>query len=284
MIFITHLISPHIHYTTTNALNIRIIYTYKDTDSAHSDDELTCFSYGIKYIRKDRTTQVHVFKTSADSCMLSDIANNRRKRSLNVVISIAEDIIRQVYHYPEEIAKIDISIRTDMDIDGFYCPDGWYVKNRPNTAIFMLVHVRRFSGIRRRMNQKIPYVNYINRPAFSFREGAGLIIYLSNLSRIGWINSSGFNPSAKRRLGISPLFRLARIEHSVHAAMILPAYIFAATARWEEAQQLFPQRGQSTAFAPVSDILTLETKGMATIINSPGLSLLSAGLSWKRYD
>lgn len=114
-------------------LAVAHIEVYAGFEPAHSEDELPCFSYGIKYVRKDETIRVHVFKTSADGCLASDMANNRRKSSLNVVIAIAEDIIRQVYHCPEDVAKIDISIRTDMDIDGFYCPDGWYVKNRPNS-------------------------------------------------------------------------------------------------------------------------------------------------------
>jgi hypothetical protein len=110
------------------------IEVFAGFEPMHPDDDLPGFSYGIKYIQEDGSTRVHVFNSSGDGCLASDFANDRRKRSLNVVTAIAEDILHQVHHDPEDASKVDISIRTDMGIEGFYCPDGWSVKNGPGST------------------------------------------------------------------------------------------------------------------------------------------------------
>ncbi|RRJ54765.1 hypothetical protein EHV15_34805 [Paenibacillus oralis] len=64
----------------------------------------------------------------------SDMANDRRKRSLNVVTAIAEDVIHIVHPAPEDAVKLEMSIRTDIGIEGIYCPNGWFVKNGPDSS------------------------------------------------------------------------------------------------------------------------------------------------------
>ena len=120
---------PELVKDTAKAMRIEVFAGF---EPMHPDDELPGFSYGLKCIFDDGTTKVHVFESSGDGCLASDIANDRRKRTLNVVTAIAEDILHQVYHDPGEASKVDISIRTDMRIEGFYCPDGWFVKNGPD--------------------------------------------------------------------------------------------------------------------------------------------------------
>ena len=121
---------PELFNDTAKAKRIEVFAGF---EPMHPDDELPGFSYGIKYIHEDETTRVHVFSSSGEGGLSSDSANDRRKRSLNVVTAIAEDILHQVYRQPEDAANVDISIRTDIGIEGFYCPEGWMLKNGPDS-------------------------------------------------------------------------------------------------------------------------------------------------------
>ncbi|WP_240416517.1 hypothetical protein [Paenibacillus periandrae] len=100
----------------------------KDTSEAMSIEVFAGFE-PLHHIHKDGTERVHIFESGGDGCLLSDHANDRRRRSLNVVIAIAEDILHHVYHDSEEADKLDVSIRNEMSILGFYCPNGWTVKD-----------------------------------------------------------------------------------------------------------------------------------------------------------
>lgn len=123
---LTSFLYPELAEDTRKAERIEVFAGF---EPMHPDDELPGISYGIKYIFADGTDRVHIFESSGDGCFESDRANDRRKRILNVVTAIAEDLLYKVHDDLKEAAKVDITIRTDIGIHGFYCPDGWSVKN-----------------------------------------------------------------------------------------------------------------------------------------------------------
>lgn len=123
---IKYLFYPQLIHDTSKAKTMEIFAGFEPLDS---DDELPRFSYGIKFTFDSDPDTLHVFDSSSDGCIMSGIANIRRARSLNLIVSIAEDILQKVFDHRISESEIKVSIRTDIPIYGFHCPDGWYVNN-----------------------------------------------------------------------------------------------------------------------------------------------------------
>jgi len=71
-----------------DTINAKRNEVFAGFEPLHPEDELPRFCYGIKYIQEDGTNRIHVFNSSGDGCFFSDTSNDRRKRSLNVVIAM----------------------------------------------------------------------------------------------------------------------------------------------------------------------------------------------------
>lgn len=103
--------------------NSRKVEVFAGFEPMHPDDELPGFSYGVKLYLNDGTEKNHIFDSSGDGCLMSYVANDSRKRTLNSVISMIDMTIHRIFPKILEDKKLECVIRCDMEIIGFTCPD-----------------------------------------------------------------------------------------------------------------------------------------------------------------
>lgn len=95
--------------------------------------EIPGVSYGVKLLLETGEERIHILKSSGDGCLMSDSSNERRRRTLNVVIAVVSDILHAIDPHGKNFSSLDISIRTDIEIFGFTVPSGWKVQQPPAT-------------------------------------------------------------------------------------------------------------------------------------------------------
>ncbi|MCW3793831.1 hypothetical protein OM416_19755 [Paenibacillus sp. LS1] len=93
--------------------------------------EIPGVSYGVKLLLETGEERIHILKSSGDGCLMSDMSNERRKRTLNVAIAVVSDILHAIDPHGKSFSSLDISIRTDIEIFGFTVPSGWKVQQPP---------------------------------------------------------------------------------------------------------------------------------------------------------
>ncbi|WP_338709220.1 hypothetical protein [Paenibacillus amylolyticus] len=97
----------------------------EDSDEQLDEAESLRFSYGIEITLKNGEKIQHILYAVGDCCLLSDIANENRIKFLNVVITIAENILQRLFLGQKH--DIETSIHTDISMYGFIVPNGWNV-------------------------------------------------------------------------------------------------------------------------------------------------------------
>ncbi|MEK5358063.1 hypothetical protein [Paenibacillus sp. FSL L8-0709] len=84
--------------------------------------EIPLLSYGVKFYLEDGSEVIHLFKSTGDGCLVSDIANSRRKRTLNTIVSIIDELIHSIFGEKFN-GNIECIICTDIEIVGLNCPE-----------------------------------------------------------------------------------------------------------------------------------------------------------------
>lgn len=123
---------PELQKNIKDSSSIEIFAGFEKMNPS-DEAELPGLSYGVKLFFKSGEERIHIFNSSGDGCMMSDMANERRKRTLNVVTAVVSDILHAINPREQKLSCLSISIRTDIEIVGFDVPSGWNVQQPPVT-------------------------------------------------------------------------------------------------------------------------------------------------------
>jgi len=121
---------PELWKNIQNSSRIEVFAGYTGDIDEDNDKEIEIpkYSYGVQLTLSTGEEIIHIFSSSGDCCLMNDLANELRKKSLNVVIAIVDDILYQIFMNGERINKnVDLRIRTEIPIDNFKVPNGWVV-------------------------------------------------------------------------------------------------------------------------------------------------------------
>lgn len=124
---------PELEKNIEDSTKIVIFAGFEKMEPSDESD-LPGLSYGVKLLLKTGEECIHIFNSSGDGCLMSDMANERRKRALNVVTAVVSDLLHATDPFGENFSSLDITIRTDIEIVGFNVPSGWKVQ-KPSTSL-----------------------------------------------------------------------------------------------------------------------------------------------------
>lgn len=121
---------PELQKSIEESIKIEIFAGFEKAEPGDEAD-IPGISYGVKLLSETGEESIHIFNSSGDGCLMSDMANERRKNTLNVVTAVVSDILHSIDPRGQNFSSLDISIRTDIEIVGFNVPSGWKVQQPP---------------------------------------------------------------------------------------------------------------------------------------------------------